>query len=682
MQEIKNVLMESTDILKVAVPCEEGSTRKLEKAARRTDEAKARERKAFEEDEVASTGWDWQRDIVDGGSRRYRDGENVEDEEQVHMPILKASIGRRRSFISREPTEAEASEILARDWAKDANKRWSRDSDEYREQGKRGRSVQRDYREQGNDAASGSSFSRMQQEREEAVKRGRRSLSRSFDAKRLSTRGSEEEEEEEDEAEEEEEEEEEEDRRRYRRSRSRGRSVITESDDYRSWELVGKERSSSRGPESKRLSRKSEEREAPLQRQTRPPLSRYGEAKRARSSEDEVSSQQRKIEKRHPPVEPRISDEEDWESELRIRRKQFMEKHAIRERDPRFEDEEDLSSPRRRSSAEGKIALLKDPGSDDNMDSWTVSVGTRAAPLLGSSQERSEEEEEEDVAYRRREYRERAPPPREEVKGEGEEEERRPSYASSSEVTSMEEDSDVASYNFVLTKDSRKKSLQDLSKLARDDDSDLTESGWNVVRQDSGEGLPRSSSTGLYKRESIVKSQASEEDPEYLVVERPKLVQQEREHPFKKAWQMQKSRSEEDGSAYTIKEPKEQSKAETARSRDEDPPSKEVGKEGGGGEQRYGESIDASPDDDTELTHSRSSDTKEYTTRSSRSEGAESSSTERSKSFESNKFGLRSSDVEEDSSRSNWPSEDEQVYKTSPRSKLEETEWIWEREET
>lgn len=353
-----------------------------------------------------------------------------------------------------------------------------------------------------------------------------------------------------------------------------------------------------------------------------------------------------------------------------------MEKHAIRDR---FEDEEDLSSPRRRSSAEGKIALLKEPSSDDNMDSWTVSVGSHAAAHLGSSQERSEEaDEEEDVAYtsRRREYREQAPPPRE---GEGG---MRASYASSSEVTSVEEDSDVAGYNFVLTKDSRKKSLQDLSKLSRDD-SDLTESGWNVVRQDSGEGLARSSSTGLYKRESIIRSQASEEDPEYLVVERPKLVQQEREHPFKKAWQMQKSRSEEDGSAaYTIKEPKEQqSKTETAKSRDgEDPPSREEVKKEGGGEQY--EDTGAFPDDDSELTHSRSSDTEEYTTRSSRSEGAKSSSTERSKSFESNKFGLRSSDVEEDSSRSNWPSEDEQVYKTSPRSKLEETEWIWEREET
>jgi hypothetical protein len=50
-------------------------------------------------------------------------------------------------------------------------------------------------------------------------------------------------------------------------------------------------------------------------------------------------------------------------------------------------------------------------------------------------------------------------------------------------------------------------------------------------------------------------SQASEEDPEYLIPERPKLVEQEQEHPLKKAWQMQKSRSEEEGPAgFVIKE--------------------------------------------------------------------------------------------------------------------------------
>ena len=61
----------------------------------------------------------------------------------------------------------------------------------------------------------------------------------------------------------------------------------------------------------------------------------------------------------------------------------------------------------------------------------------------------------------------------------------------------------------------------------------------------------------VLKRNFVFQSQASEEDPEYLLPERPKLVEQEQEHPFKKAWQMQKSRSEEEGSsAFIVKDSK------------------------------------------------------------------------------------------------------------------------------
>ncbi|OAD59130.1 Nose resistant to fluoxetine protein 6 [Eufriesea mexicana] len=673
MQEIKNVLMESTDILNVEVPSKEKSAVQPPVEPEKPYEAeKAHENEDFDDDELGSTGWDWQRDIVGVRDTKYT-SETLEDEERIDIPIWNKSAVRRTSLIGRDSHEPE---MIQPSWLKDPSRRLSKSGDEYRDRGRRSRSGQRDYQEPGNEAMN---LSRMQQEREEAVKRGRRSLSRSLDSKRLSTRDSENEEEyarrrQREYEDEEEVEEEEDDPRRYRRSQSRGRSVIRESDDYRSWEFVGKERSSSRGPDSKRLSRKSEERES-AQRQTRPPLSRSSDVRKTISSEsdDEHSSQRRKIEKRHPSVEPRISDEEDWESELRIRRKQFMEKLATHQQES-LADEEDVNSLRRRSSAEGKIALLKDLTADDNMDSWTVSVGSRVAQL-GSSQERSETEEDA-AAARRREYREQAPPPREDTQSEEEviwDSSRRRSYTSSSQVTSIEEDDDVASYDFVLTKDSKRISVQDLSKLSQDD-SDLTDSGWNVVKKDSGEELLRSSSTGLYKRESIIKSQASEEDPEYLLPERPKLVQQEREHPFKKAWQMQKSRSEEDGSgAYAIKETKEQPKTES-KSKGDDISPEEVKKEFGG--EQY-EDTGAFADDESEsitLARSRSTDTEENTRTSSKSEEVESTSTERSKSSETNKGNLKSSDVEEDSLRSNWPSEDEQleVCKTGPRSKSED----------
>lgn len=346
-----------------------------------------------------------------------------------------------------------------------------------------------------------------------------------------------------------------------------------------------------------------------------------------------------------------------------------------------YGDEEDLSSLRRRSSAEGKIALLKDPSANDNMDSWTISVGSRVAQL-GSSQERSEPEE--DAAYaRRREYRERAPPPREDIQSEEEtwDESRGRSYTSSSQITSVEEDEDVADYNFVLTKDSRRISIQNLSKLSQDD-FDLADSGWNVVKNENNEAVPKSGSMGLFKRESIVKSQASEEDPEYLLPERPKLVQQEREHPFKKAWQMQKSRSEEDGSAaYVIKESKEQPKIEAKLNRDD---SSEAKNERSG--EQY-EDMGSLADDESEsitLARSRSTDTDDNTRTSSKYEETESTEQSDSASNEANKANSRSSDAEDDSLRLNWPSEEEQsdVYKTGPRSKSEEVEWSWEREET
>ncbi|KOX77155.1 Nose resistant to fluoxetine protein 6 [Melipona quadrifasciata] len=534
MQDIRNVLMESTDFCLNAAktPVVESPASETSKKPEAIKSEQPHEKKIFEEEEVTSTGWDWQRDIVDGGVKYY--DESVEDEERVDMPILKKPSGRRRSLISREPSEIDAPPS----WLKDASKRFSNGSDDYRDRGRRSRS--RDYQE--NEAL------RAQQEREESAKRGRRSLSRSLDAKRFSMQDSEDEEEEEEEEEEKDysrtKYEKEEDNLRYRRSQSRGRPVIREPDDYRSRDQV---------KDPRRLSRKSEERE-PIQRQAR--------VSRIFSSESD-EEQQRKVERRQ--AEASVSDEEDWESELRIRRKQFMEKLATRD----SSSEQGSLTSLRRSSAEGKLALLKDPTADDNMDSWT-------------------------------------------------------------------------SYNFVLTKDSKRISLQDLSRLSQED-SDLAESGWNVIRRE-GENVPRSSS-GLYKRESIVKSQASEEDPEYLLPERPKLVQQEREHPFKKAWQMQKSRSEED--AYAIKESKESKEQAKTETKSKDDGKTKESKDGGEQYEDTGEFAD-DESESTMLTRSRSSDTDENTRMSSKSEEIESTSTDNERSKSSKKDSVRSSDVEED----------------------------------
>ncbi|XP_076289721.1 uncharacterized protein LOC143213594 isoform X2 [Lasioglossum baleicum] len=565
----------------------------------------------------------------------YEVTETVDDEEQVDMPIPKRS-NRRKSFLSHEP---EGDMTLLLDSAKDTSRRYPASDDGYRQR-RRSRSVQRDFL----DSEEEEELSRL--EREEAVFRGRRSMSKSVDRRLQDS---------------DEEEQyllrrEREEPKHYRRSESRGRSAIRDADDHRSSEPVSRERSTSRGPEYKRLSSRSEELES-AQRQIRS-LSRSSDPRRVYSSESEEElSQRRKLERRQLSAEPRISDEEEWESELRMRRKQFMEKLATQERSSVLE-EEDLVSLRRRSSAEGKMALLKDPSADDNMDSWTVSVGSRVAHL-GSSQEPSEPEDD-SVYRRRREYREQAPPPGDDNQSEEEAvwDASRRSYTSSSQITSVEEDED------------------DLSKLSQEE-ADLSESGWSIVKE-SADSQPK----GLYKRESIIKSQASEEDPEYLLPERPKLVQQEREHPFKKAWQMQKSRSEED--SFAIREIKDQTKMDP-RPKNEETPS--IKRERSGEQsseyedvESYAEDIGAYADDESEsmtLSRSRSTDTEENRTRSKSEETASTDG----RSREGSKANSRS-DVEDDSSKMSWPAEEEQFGKRTVRSKSEETDWTWEEEET
>ncbi|XP_058803532.1 uncharacterized protein LOC131671260 isoform X2 [Phymastichus coffea] len=278
-------------------------------------------------------------------------------------------------------------------------------------------------------------------------------------------------------------------------------------------------------------------------------MSRFNDNQRSLSSESEDPISNRRSSgnySRRLSAEPRVADEDDWGENLPIHRNRFIDKRVSsqeRERMPSSVEEEDnnqWSSLKRRSSAEGKMALLKEPFRPGNMELWTVSK-----MALGSSQE-PDEEDEEVYLQQRREYREQEPPLREEFEGEDDDSSRRRSFASESLPTSFDEEEDSNSNEFSLSKGTRNLhvTVQDLSKLSAEDDTTMNDK-WNKLDIKSG----------LFKRESIVKSQASEEDPEYLLPERPKLIEQEQEHPFKKAWQMQKSRSEEEGSAaFIIKE--------------------------------------------------------------------------------------------------------------------------------
>ncbi|XP_070160988.1 uncharacterized protein [Polyergus mexicanus] len=647
MQEVKNVIMESTDISTLEVSKEEKSISE-DKNFTELETAKATVEQAnvFEDDEIASTGWDWQKDIARGTA--VLEGHDTE-EETVDVPILKKVNGRRMSFIDHETRDSE--KVSSRDRAKIPARKLSRDTENYTERSKKGVNSQRYTTDDSEEEAI--EFLRGQREHEIA-QRNRRSLSRTKNNKRLTSRESESEEE--------------------RQFESRGKTSTKEADDYRSWEFVGKEGSSVR------------EQYETIPQQTKAPLARSVDVeKRILSSESQEESWIRgeTLPERVPSFETRTSDEEDWEHELRIRRKQFMEQLITRQRKSLSEERSEIVAEplKRRSSSEGKIALLRDDLSgEDNMDSWTVSVGAQIEQL-GSFQEPSEPEDD-NIYMQRREYREQGPPSREESLSEEESSQntsRRQSYTSGSQKTSLEEEDDINSYNFVLTKGSKRESVQDLSKLSQEE---LMSAGWNVVKKEDDLSV-KPTSTGLFKRESIVKSQASEEDPEYLLPERPKLVQQEREHPFKKAWQMQKSRSEEEGSsAYVVKDSKEQL-SET----------KQTTKEASIKRERSGEqSEDTESFADEEAVVSlrgKSTDTEDNRTSSkSGTDEMDSVSTEYSKdSCDGDHRQSSKSETDEDSRKFNWTGEEEEeeedeIYRTDWRRKSEEADWDWEREET
>lgn len=660
MQEVKSVIMESTDISMLEDSKEEKTNiNEDESFAELAEVAKGTVEQAnvFEDDEIASTGWDWQKDIARGAV--VAEGHDTEDE-TVNVPILKKVNGRRMSFIDHETHDSD--EMSSKDRAT-VFRRLSKDAEENVVRGKRGINSQRYATDDSEDETI--EFLRSQREHETAQRR--RSLSRTKDSKKLTSRESESEEERQRKRKSDD------DLRQFGRSESKEKASTKQVDDYRSWEFVGKEGLSAK-----------EQYEA-IPRQTKAPLAKSADvAKKILSSESEEEPSIRGTQlERVPSSETKTSDEEDWEHELRIRRKQFMEQLVAQKRESLSEErsEPEAEPLKRRSSAEGRIALLSDdvPG-EDNMNSWTVSVGARI-DLLGSSQEPSEPEDD-GIYMRRREYREQGPPSREASLSEEESSQdtsRRQSYTSGSQKTSLEEEDDANNHNFVLTKESKRESLQDLSKLSQEE---LTSAGWNVVKKDDDPST-KSTSTGLFKRESIVKSQASEEDPEYLLPERPKLVQQEREHPFKKAWQMQKSRSEEEGSsAYAIKDPKEPSEAKQTKETS-------IKREHSGEQSEDAESL---ADEEAVLLRGKSTDTEENRTSSkSGTEERDSASTEYSKDSRDADYRQSSkSETDDDSGRFNWPSEEaeeeeeeeEEIYRTDWKRKSEEADWDWEREET
>lgn len=621
MQEVRNVIMESTDSLSTDIPKEKPMTDETkETKSKESIKMIDNETKVFEDDKVNSTGLYWQKDII-GIDTKLRK-EILEDEEIVNIPRLKKSEEIRKSFMGHDDGEKHIERGRV-------NKRmppYMFDSEE-------------------------EAMEYFKSQKEEETRRNSRSLSRMKEIKismpieteddYIRRRN------------------EEAYSKKYGRSKSKEKSSVKESDDYRSWEFINKERSTSMGPDSMRFLTESEEY---VSRTSRRSVPKSMDSRRIFSSgsEDETPVQRRsKHDRRYPLVEPKVSDEEEWEEELRIRRRQFMEKLASQQSDS---VEEDIASLRRRSSAEGRIALLKDPSGNENMDAWTVSVGPHIAQL-GSSQEPSEPED--DPSYlQRHEYREKAPPFRENPYSEAKD-------------SSIKDDKDVASFNFVLTKDSRRKSVQDLTKL---DDSDLTESGWSLVKEEGIEVLPKSS-LGLYKRESIIKSQASEEDPEYYLPERPKLVQQEQEHPFKKAWQMQKSRSEEDALAYIVKD-KKLIQSETKKDDDSSTSQKDTS----GVKSEEFQDMVTEETETLSVWHDRSTDT-EDNQQSSKSEiesDIDSTSVRQSPNTDVDDSGTCSVSETDLDSRFVWPTEDEQfeMYKTGPRGKSMETNWDWEEEET
>ncbi|XP_046748456.1 uncharacterized protein LOC124412542 isoform X2 [Diprion similis] len=572
MQEVKNVIMEFTDGLTVdkVSSVGEGDEKTIE-TKNHILEKQAEKQNALVDEEIESTGWDWQKDIA---SSRNIEDEYLDGEEPPDVQTFKNDHTRRKSFVRRNAEEEE--EIPAWDWIKTPVRKIPRRSDDEDNELRRERRSLSRQKILGNDYLDEPKTlkrSSVQQPRNEDVhRRDGRSQSRAWEGRKTMVQDFEE------------------SSRNFKqrddslliaggsrqpglkdyevlpRESTKGERPSSKDTDgvpastwrpteQPSWEYVNRERSASQSArDGKRTGMKGLDGQSAALRSSTGSLSRASDLQRKVLSDTEESTYWKR--KQIPPKvlpleEPRVSDEENWEYELRLRR-QKIAKTLPSDETGTASEEEDWSMLRRRSSAEGKMALLNDSSEIKSFGAWSISK----VPNVTSdaySHEPSESDEENAYDAPRNNYRETRPPFRERYDTQSEEEtswnpSRQQSRPAISPTIFVEEEKDPSSYDFMLKKASKRSSLQNLDRISQDEQEAEEDIGWDFVKEENADlSDTQTTSTGLFKRASIIRSQASEEDPEYILPERPKLVEQEQEHPFKKAWQMQKSRSEEDG---------------------------------------------------------------------------------------------------------------------------------------
>lgn len=577
MHEIKNVIMECTDgelIIDTISNKEKNSHVTVGDENLTTERAQERE-KAFVDEEVESTGWDWQKDIV---SSRKTSTDYIDSEEPSEHWLYRKEEGRRKSFVRHDSDD---SQIPTWDWIKPPVRKVSRRSDEEDRDSRterRSQSHQDIIGTQFVDESKVSKRSSIQRTRiDDSHKRDGRSQSRASESRKSAMRDLEEPSKDiikkvdsflrvgengrsgvkefDDSA-----------REYVRREHSLAKEIESTAwkpEEQPSWEYVKRERSASHSAKDGKISlSKGFGGQSAAIRSSTGSIPRASELQKRIFSESEVEAIRRELPraaKSVPLEEPRVSDEENWEYELRLRREKLAQ-NLPSEETGTATDEEDWSILKRRSSAEGKMALLNDTSEIQNFGAWSISKV--ANPTTESFSHGSSESGEENVyPITKNDYRETRPPFRESYDTHSEEENsedrsRQRSYLSSRQSTSMDEEEGPSAYDFMLKKGGKRRSLQNLSNIPPEDQGPEDDSGWDFVKEENTDSSsPQTTSTGLFKRASIIKSQASEEDPEYMLPERPKLVEQEQEHPFKKAWQMQKSRSEEDGPVgFLVKE--------------------------------------------------------------------------------------------------------------------------------
>lgn len=558
MQEVKNVIMECTDGLTIEdVSNEEKNNEVVTEDVKRTSE----EGKMQADRELESSGWDWYNDQV--SSRKIESGYRNDEEppevwayrkdeiptwDWIQTPVQKGPRRRTEGVedLRTERRSQSRQEIYGNEYMDDSKiQKKARDEDGFRRDGRSQSRASDSKRLSAKDPDEHSWDYRRRDDSTSRASDGKRPTSKDFDsAPREFTR-----------------------RERSLVKDNDSAASTRRSEEQPAWEYVKRERSASqsgRESQSKKTAFDGLDVQSPALRLSTRSLPRASELQRRLSSEreEEVSRNEKPIITRSsPPDEPRVNDEENWEYELRLRRQKLAANLPSEETTGTLSEEEEWNILKRRSSAEGKMALLNDPPKIDNFGAWSITKEPNS-DSTSFPHDKSESEEENSYNPTRNDYRETRPPFREGYDTQSEEEtswdpSRQQSYTSS-QLTSLDEEEGPPDYGFVLKRGSKRTSLQNLSRISQEEPEPEPDddSGWDFVKEENTDSSnPQTSSTGFFKRASIVRSQASEEDPEYLLPERPKLVEQEQEHPFKKAWQMQKSRSEEEGPAgFLVKE--------------------------------------------------------------------------------------------------------------------------------